>query len=61
MFSEKHFYKQFGNNEMLKMTRVFFYKTLSNQFIKVAAIDMRYFSRNKFSRCLVHKKNYSLI
>ena len=29
--------------------------------IKVAATDMRYFARSKFSRSLVHKKNISLI
>ena len=29
--------------------------------IKGAVTDMRYFARNKFSRSLVHKKNFSLI
>ena len=28
---------------------------------KAAATDMRYFARSKFSRSLVHKKNFSLI
>ena len=28
---------------------------------KVAAPDMRYFASSKFSRSLVHKKNFSLI
>ena len=30
-------------------------------WLKVAVADMRYFSRSKFSRSLVHKKNYSLL
>ena len=29
--------------------------------IKGAATDMRYFARGKFSRSLIHKKNFSLI
>ena len=29
--------------------------------LKAAATDMRYFARSKFSRSLVHKKNFSLI
>ena len=29
--------------------------------LKAAATDMRYFVRSKFSRSLVHKKNFSLI
>ena len=29
--------------------------------VESAAIDMRYFARSKFSRSLVHKKNFSLI
>ena len=29
--------------------------------LKDAATDMRYFARSKFSRSLVHKKNFSLI
>ena len=29
--------------------------------VKGAATDMRYFARSKFSRSLVHKKNFSLI
>ena len=29
--------------------------------IKGAVADMRYFARSKFSRSLVHKKNFSLI
>ena len=30
-------------------------------FVKVAATDMRYFARSKFSRSLVYKKSFSLI
>ena len=29
--------------------------------IKVAVTNMRYFARSKFSRSLVHKRNFSLI
>ena len=29
--------------------------------VKAAATDMRYFARSKFSKSLVHKKNFSLI
>ena len=29
--------------------------------LKVAATDMRYLARSKLSRCLVHKKNFSLM
>ena len=29
--------------------------------IKGAATDIRYFARGKFSRSLIHKKNFSLI
>ena len=45
----------------------FFWKLCSKQkleifiFIKVAATDMRCFTRIKLSRSLVHKKNFSLI
>ena len=31
------------------------------QNLKDAATDMRYFARSKFSRSLVHQKNFSLI
>ena len=36
-------------------------KTRSWVNIKVAATDVRYFARSKFSRSLVYKKNFSLI
>ena len=29
-------------------------------YVKVAATDLRYFARSKFSWSLVHKKNFSL-
>ena len=32
-----------------------------HKFLKVAATDMRYFARSKFSTSLVHKKSFSLI
>ena len=38
----------------------FFFKSCIVTF-KGAATDMRYFSRNKFSSSLVHKKNFRLI
>ena len=31
------------------------------KLVKGTATDMRYFARGKFSRSLVHKKNFSLI
>ena len=34
---------------------------ISVQYIKGRVTDMRYFVRSKFSRSLVHKKNFSLI
>ena len=34
---------------------------MTRTVFKVAATDMRYFARSKFSRSLVHKKNFSLI
>ena len=37
-------------------------KTVSSKFIiKGTATDVRYFARSKFSRSLVHKKNFTLI
>ena len=34
---------------------------LECQLFEAAATDMKYFARSKFSRCSVHKKNFSLI
>ena len=34
---------------------------LLRKIIKVTATDMRYFTRRKFSRSLVHKRNFGLI
>ena len=36
-------------------------RTKSGDIVKGAVTDMRYFARSKFSRTLVHKKNFSLI
>ena len=33
----------------------------STILFKAAATDMKYFARSKFSKCSVHKKNFSLI
>ena len=33
----------------------------TEEILKVAPTDMRYFARSKLSRNLVHKKNFSLI
>ena len=44
---------RFCNKAALKITHVF--------AVKGAATDMRYFAWSKFSRSLVHKKNFSLI
>ena len=46
---ERSFYK---NKKLFKM---------ENIDIKATATDMRYFTRSKFFRGLVHKKNFSLI
>ena len=32
---------------------------LECHLFKAAATDMKYFARSKFSRCSVHKKNFS--
>ena len=35
--------------------------TKSEYLLKGAGTDMRYFAKSKFSRSIVHKKNFSLI
>ena len=37
------------------------YILIVTRLFEAAATDMRYFARSKFSRSLVHKKNFSLI
>ena len=41
--------------------KAWYYKKKKQRKIKVTETDMRYFTKSKFSRGLVQKKNFSLI
>ena len=44
---------------VLGISKIKFFDFSGTERVKGAVIDMRYFARNKFSRSLVHKKNFS--
>ena len=60
--NEALFFPQIKKNHELRMKG---YVIAKNSFVaevtfKGAVADLRYFARSKFSRSLVHKKNFSL-
>ena len=53
--------KQADHINKMKLNKRFSKKIQIAEDLKGTATDMRYFTRSKFFRSLVHKKNFSLI
>ena len=53
--------KSIGNPLWESVIYVFFQLFYNLSGLKVAVTDMRYFAMSKFSKSLVHKKNFSVI